>query len=77
MDKNSVPYMTEYLKYALTFEKNVYIWSQALEEANARMRQIYHDRKRLMASKKNSQNRLAVLEHSVKMEEQQHNQNNK
>lgn len=72
LDKNSVPYMTEYLKYALKFEKYVYIWSQALDEANARMRHVYNNRKQLMAAKKNVQNRLAVLEHSVEAEKQQH-----
>lgn len=47
VDINSVAYMKEYLKYALEFEKYVYIWTKAMDEANARMRQIYNEKNQL------------------------------
>ena len=47
VDINSVPYMKEYLKYALEFEKYVYIWTKAMDEANARMRQVYSEKNQL------------------------------
>lgn len=45
LDKsNNTKYMKEYLKYALIFEKYVYIWEKAMNQANNQMREIY-DRK--------------------------------
>lgn len=40
-----VEYLKEYLKYATMFEKNYYIWSQALNEANKQKSNIYNNKK--------------------------------
>ena len=53
--------MKDYLKYALEFEKYVYIWSRAMDEANCRMRQIYSERKRLKNAKETTGTQLASL----------------
>lgn len=61
VNKNSVAYMKEYLKYAVEFEKYVYIWSRAMSQANERKRQIYSDYqniKKLQASNGNRMSRL-------------------
>lgn len=44
-NKNNVSYMTEYLKYAVEFEKYVYVWSKALNEANLRIQRIRNEQK--------------------------------
>ena len=62
INKNSVSYMKGYLKHALTFEKYVYIWSRAMDEVNARMKQIYSERRRLENLRASAQNQLASLE---------------
>ena len=62
IDKNSVSYIKEYLKYALEFEKYVYIWSQAMDEVNSRIRQIYSERKQLENTKVTARQRLTSLE---------------
>lgn len=53
--------MKDYLKYALEFEKYVYIWSRAMDEANCRMRQIYSERNRLKNAKETTGTQLASL----------------
>lgn len=62
VNKNSVSYMKGYLKHAIEFEKYVYIWSQAMDEVNSRMRQIYSERRRLENTKATARNRLTSLE---------------
>ena len=62
VDKSSVSYMKGYLKHAMEFEKYVYIWSQAMNDANCRMRQIYDERKRLENTKAATKKRLTSLE---------------
>lgn len=42
-----IEYLREYLKYATMFEKNYYIWSQALNEANKLKSSIYSNKKML------------------------------
>ncbi len=44
---SDIEYLKEYLKYATMFEKNYYIWSQALNEANKRKSSIYNNKKML------------------------------
>lgn len=61
VDKNSIVYMKGYLKFALEFEKNVYIWSQAMNKANSRMKQIYSERKSLEDRKTKTKNHLDSL----------------
>ncbi len=43
-----IEYLKEYLKYATMFEKNYYIWSQALNEANKLKSNIYSNKKMLL-----------------------------
>lgn len=62
INKNSVSYMKGYLKHAVAFEKYVYIWSQAMDDANRRMKQIYSERKRLESAKAAASTRLASLD---------------
>ena len=62
VNKNSVSYMKEYLKYAVIFEKYVKIWSGAMDEVNVRMKQIYTERTKLEELKQNAQARLASLD---------------
>ena len=62
VNKNSVSYMKDYLKHAVEFEKYVYIWSQAMDEANCRMKQIYNERKRLESTKATTKARLESLD---------------
>ncbi len=47
VNKSSVAYMKDYLKYALDFEKYVYIWSTSMNNANDQMRSIYFQRNQL------------------------------
>lgn len=61
VDKNSVSYMKDYLKYAVEFEKYVYIWSKAMDEVNCHMRQIYNERTRLENTKTAATGRLVSL----------------
>lgn len=44
---SDIAYFKEYLKYATMFEKNYYIWSQALNEVNKRKSNIYSNKKML------------------------------
>lgn len=43
----NISFMKAYLQYALEFEKYVYIWQNALNEANDQMRNIYSLRKKI------------------------------
>ncbi len=60
--KGSVAYMTAYLKYALEFEKYVYVWSSAMNDVNKRMQRIYDERRRLEGIQQNTQQALSTLE---------------
>lgn len=62
VDKTSVSYMKEYLKYALEFEKYVYIWSRSLNDANSRMKELFAERKQLETARANTIHRLNSLE---------------
>lgn len=62
MNTSSVAYMKEYLKYAVEFEKYVYIWQRAMNEANNRMRTIYDQRSRIESTQNSTQNSLEGLD---------------
>lgn len=40
-NSNNVAYMKTYLKYAVEFERNLYVWENAMQSANARMQQLW------------------------------------
>lgn len=61
-NQNSVSFMKDYLKYAIEFEKYVYIWQNAMEEANNRMRAIYERRSALEDVRTSAHNALASLD---------------
>lgn len=65
VQKNSVPFMTEYLKHAVAFEKNVYIWTHAMNEVNGRMDRLYAARARLEKQKADAEKRIGMLNHSI------------
>lgn len=44
MNKNSLNYVKSYLQYAIEFEKNVYIWQNAMTCANKRMQEISEEK---------------------------------
>lgn len=56
--------MKAYLQHAVVFEKNVYIWSHAMNEANARVQHLYSERKRLEALKNAAHGALSALKDS-------------
>lgn len=62
VDKTSVTYMKGYLRHALEFEKYVYIWTQAMEEANARMLQLYDRRRALEQARESKAGQLEVFD---------------
>lgn len=66
--EDNLEYMREYLRYAMEFEKYVYIWSSAMDKVNSQMKKIYSERRNAQAEKNASQERLAGLEveYSVK-----------
>lgn len=47
IDKNSVPFMKDYLKHALEFEKYIYIWSNSMDMADVQMQTIYTKRRKV------------------------------
>lgn len=55
-------YLKEYLKYAVEFEKAVYIWEKAMKKANEQMRNIHSERISLNGSTVSVQNQLTYLE---------------
>lgn len=61
MDKN-ISFMKEYLKYALEFEKYVYIWTNSMNIANKQMREIYSQRSKLNNIRNSAHNSLASLD---------------
>lgn len=54
----SVSYMREYLKYAVEFEKHVYIWESAMNKVQSRMREIITERNALQNANNRIQNQL-------------------
>lgn len=54
VNKSSVAYMREYLKHALEFEKYVYIWSCAMNNANSRMEKICSEKRQLQNKRDNA-----------------------
>lgn len=73
MDKtNDVPFVKEYLKWAFVCEKNVYMWSQAMENANNKIRSIYNQRTQLQQQSYN--NEMELLNNSDGGEEKKKEQ---
>lgn len=64
INSNGVTYMKGYLQHAITFEKNVYIWSQAMRDINKRVERLYSERARLEAIKTATTRSLASLNNS-------------
>lgn len=58
---NSISTMKDYLKHAITFEKNVYIWTQAMDDINKRMERLFDERARLEGVKETADGSLASL----------------
>lgn len=56
---SDVAYFKEYLKYATMFEKNYYIWSQAMSEVNDLKKDVYSRKRYLQDNFNKTQNRLA------------------
>lgn len=63
-NNNSVAYMKTYLRYAAEFEKYVYIWSHAMNEANNRKKSIYDESQKLQQMQSSNENRLLGLDRS-------------
>lgn len=68
VNKSSVAYMKEYLKYAMEFEKYVYIWTRAMNEANSIKTQIYTDSQNIRAAQVASERRANTLSYSTEAE---------
>lgn len=64
INANSVSYMKGYLQHAITFEKNVYIWSQSMRDINKRVERLYDERARLETAKATVASSLASLNNS-------------
>ncbi len=64
LDTNTVSYMKGYLQHAITFEKNVYIWSQSMRDINKRVERLYDERARLETAKATAKSSLASLNNS-------------
>lgn len=62
IDKNNVSYIKEYLKYALEFEKYVYIWTNSMNKANKQMNEIYSRRSKLDSIRNSAHSSLASLD---------------
>lgn len=61
-DKNiSVDYMRDYLRFALEFEKYVYVWTNAMNQANSYMRKITNQKNEIERVRLNSANELKNL----------------
>lgn len=65
-DKTDVSFMQEYLAQAVEFEKYVYIWSNAMANANSRMRDIYSRRGKLEEIRDSSRSALDSLSDNIK-----------
>lgn len=61
MEQN-ISFMKEYLKYALEFEKYVYIWTNSMNKANKQMQEIYSRRSKLESIRNSAHNSLAALD---------------
>lgn len=68
VNKNSVAYMKEYLKYAMEFEKYVYIWTRAMNEANEIKAQIYDNSQNLRVAQAANERRVNTLSYSTEAE---------
>ncbi len=66
--KNNVAYMKTYLRYALEFEKYVYVWTNSMNEANKRMRVICDKRQKLESVQRMTQYQLDSLEEQNQQE---------
>lgn len=60
--ENNPAYMREYLRYAIEFERYVYVWSQAMDEVNGRMSRVYQERKQLEGLKVSTNNTIGSLD---------------
>lgn len=63
--RTSVPYMENYLKYALTFEKYVYIWQRAMNEANSQIYIVNNEIERQQSTLSSAQYDLNNLDKSI------------
>lgn len=54
--------MKEYLKHALEFEKYVYVWSNAMNNANAEMKNIYAERAKLQRAYNDADISLGIMD---------------
>lgn len=68
---SDIAYLKEYLKYAVEFEKAVYIWKMAMEKANEQMRNIHSERISLEGSTVSVQNQLTYLDNYKSTSEEQ------
>lgn len=71
VNKNSVAYMRTYLKYAIEFEKYVYVWANAMESSNDRMREIFDERKILESAIAHSNYRAESYNYSNEQQRKQ------
>ncbi|MBR3268312.1 MAG: hypothetical protein IKI58_06265 [Oscillospiraceae bacterium] len=70
-------YMKDYLRFAVQFEKNYYIWEHALQQVNASMRQLYERRNADQTSVQNLQHRCNTIDQPVRRSSLQDSGNDK
>lgn len=66
MNKNSINYVKSYLQYAIEFEKNVYIWQNAMSTANKRMQELSDEKNYLKREIQQSSARNICFDESTK-----------
>ncbi len=62
VNQNSLSFMKDYLKYALEFEKYVYIWTNSMNKVNEQMRSIYSRRTKLEDIRTSAHNAIENLD---------------
>lgn len=65
----SASFMKDYLKYALEFEKYVYIWTNSMNKANEQMRSIYSRRSELENIRTSAHDSLESLDSRYKTQQ--------
>ncbi len=63
INKTSVAYMKDYLKFALEFEKYVYIWSNAMIQTQKQLSDIRNHKNLIQQSQLSSQRQLSTLDY--------------
>ncbi len=71
INKTSVAYMKEYLKYALEFEKYVYIWSNAMAQTNKQLTDIRSRKNSIQQAQLSAQKQLSTLDYDFEQYEKQ------